>query len=55
MTRPRVSRTSNRGSIPRRGKAVFPSPERPDRLSNPPSLIFRGYQELRPGDKAAGA
>jgi len=55
VTKPRVGRTINRGSIPRRGQTVFPSPERPDRLSNPPSLTFRGYQELHPGDKASGA
>jgi hypothetical protein len=33
----------------------FSSPQRPDRLWDPPSLISNGYRDSFPGDKAAKA
>jgi len=42
------------GSSPGRGWEFFSSPPRPYRVWGPTSLLSGGYQELFPGDKAAG-
>jgi hypothetical protein len=44
-----------RGSIPSRGKRFFSTPQRPDRIWDPHSLLFNGYQELFPEVRAAEA
>jgi hypothetical protein len=49
-----AGRPRNRGSIPGKGKWYFFS-ERAHRLCCPSSLLFKGYQELLPRVKAAGA
>jgi hypothetical protein len=36
------------GLIPRRGKRFFSSPQCPDWLWGPPSLLYNGYQGLFP-------
>jgi hypothetical protein len=36
------------GSIPGRGKIFFSSPQDPDRIWGPPSLLFIGYRKLFP-------
>jgi hypothetical protein len=38
----------DRGSIPGRGKRFFSSPQRPDRLWGPSSLLSNGYRGLSP-------
>jgi hypothetical protein len=38
-----------RGSDPGRGKRLFASPNRPNRLSGPPSLLFSGCRGFFPG------
>jgi len=48
LTRLRAGRSDGRGSIPCGGWEFFSSPPRPDRLSDPPSLLSNGYQELLP-------
>jgi hypothetical protein len=37
------------------GSRIITSPCRPDRLWGPPNLLYKGYRELFPGGKAAGA
>jgi len=44
----------DQGSILGRGCEFFSSPQRPDRLWSPPSLLPNGYRCSFPGDKAAG-
>jgi hypothetical protein len=39
-------RLDGRGSIPVRGKKFLSSPQRPDRLWGPPSLLSDGYRWL---------
>jgi hypothetical protein len=46
-------RLEGQGSIPGRGK-IFSSPQRPDRLWSPPSLLSDGYRGHFTGCKAAG-
>jgi hypothetical protein len=36
------------------GQEVFSSPERPDRLCGPPSLLFKGYRGCVPGKNGLG-
>jgi hypothetical protein len=46
--------TENFGLIPGRGRRFLSSPNHPDRLSGPPSLLFHGYWGcFIPGGKAA--
>jgi hypothetical protein len=46
-------RLDGRSSIPGRDK-IFSSPQRPDRLWGPPSLLFNGYRGSFPGVKQPG-
>jgi hypothetical protein len=41
-------RMDGRGSIPDTGKTLFSSPQRPDRLWGPPSLLSNGYRRFFP-------
>jgi hypothetical protein len=43
------------GSIPARDKRVFSSPQHPDRLWGPPSLLSNVNSKIFPAIKAAGA
>jgi hypothetical protein len=43
------------GSIPGRDKRFFSTPQRPDRLWDPRSLVYNGYRGLFPRLKTAGA
>jgi hypothetical protein len=43
------------GSLPGRSKKFFSTPQRPDQLWGPPSLLCNGYQGSFPEGKAAGA
>jgi hypothetical protein len=40
---------------PDRSKIFFPSPQRPDWLLDPSSLLYNGYQGFFPGGKVTGA
>jgi len=40
---------------PRQGQMIFSSPERPEPLWSPSSLLFSGYQVFVPWGKKAGA
>jgi hypothetical protein len=44
-----LSRDSDRGSIPGKGKTFLSSPQRSDRLWSRPSLICNEYRRLFPG------
>jgi hypothetical protein len=37
---------TGRSSIPGRGKRFLSTPQRPDRLWGPPSLLSKGYRQL---------
>jgi hypothetical protein len=51
-----VNRPQNvdRGSILDRGRKLFSSPRRQDRLWGPPSLLYSGYWGFSPGMKRPG-
>ena len=54
-TTPRDGRPRNRSSIPRKGKAIFSTPNGPEEKRGPRSLLFSAYRELFPVGKSVGA
>ena len=50
-----IGRPRNRGSIATGGNICVSSPKRQDRLWDPPSRLFIGYNGHFPGGNAAGA
>jgi hypothetical protein len=51
VTRLQDGRLENRGLIPGRGKRFLPSPQHPERLWSPPSLLANAYRRLFPQEQ----